>query len=923
MKPGLIDVLASPGGIAPLRLEEARTDKYGDIVSGYLVNDTEGVRYPIENGIPNFLAVTETNVNQKSEGVSYAASDDPRAKWKNALRRFPKLTRLAQWTFDPAYVDHAERSRILRALPPDARVLNVGSGVLDVPGLDCVNLDVEAYGNVDVVADAQLLPFKDGSFDVVLLEYVVEHVPDSTRLKAEIERVLKAGGIIYATVPFMQAYHGNPDDYYRFTISGFRQFWSSFDCQRCAPFGGPASALVCMLKEWLAIMLSFNSKWLYGVLSQLLIIPFFPLKFLDRFIKTQNDHNIAFSIFYVGSKPGAPCIVDLYEPERAKRNNTALAMPGGLRGALLVGGIAQFWFLRGYYWSLTEEIIFSDMAMYQRMAENIIARFDFSYTPFYKNLMVPTMPTLRAIQMSLTGDSYLHWRIFQTLIVFAGLLWMVREIDILTRSRWVGLTALWVVALSKPSIFWSYKLSKESLAEGFTYILAASMLYALRQRSLASFFVLGVLQAIATLNRPNFALVAVFFAAAFAFTETRAQAADGLRTAFWRPARLLIVFAIGGLLVWAPWGWRSWNHLGTPFVLSTEAPWVFLAIAPLKVTLDDGRIVENKDELQKMLPTKFDSEREALPFLRDVVADWWDANRSKMPTIVWTNLKRTFLQDFIWLTRVSRTELLPPPANWLLVDKTPLALIGGLVGLVCLSILYQHGYLFLLLALVPSLSGAALAGIPRMLDPSLPLLLFGNVGWVLAVSRFGPVHEALSGLPRRVVWLALLPLALLPATLIPLARYQAPQVPPPVLANGELVRWSEGSRPVPSGWLFGGDGEGSLMKVATGYRDYPAARMINRSKTIGLYQDLVDIRGLRSRRIEISVWVKAERPGMFTLGPVLDGNQHLAPKNNVRGGEWERVVVQAQVPPGAISLRLHLWVTAPGVVEVSNVKMRF
>jgi SAM-dependent methyltransferase len=51
------------------------------------------------------------------------------------------------------------------------------------------------------VADAQALPFADGSFDAVFSINVLEHVPDPERLAAEAARVLRPGGLMLALTP--------------------------------------------------------------------------------------------------------------------------------------------------------------------------------------------------------------------------------------------------------------------------------------------------------------------------------------------------------------------------------------------------------------------------------------------------------------------------------------------------------------------------------------------------------------------------------------------------------------------------------------------------------------------------------------------------------------------------------------------------
>ncbi len=56
--------------------------------------------------------------------------------------------------------------------------------------------------SASIIASADMLPVDDGSVDLVLLTQVLEHVPDPASVLAEMARVLKPGGTLYATVPF-------------------------------------------------------------------------------------------------------------------------------------------------------------------------------------------------------------------------------------------------------------------------------------------------------------------------------------------------------------------------------------------------------------------------------------------------------------------------------------------------------------------------------------------------------------------------------------------------------------------------------------------------------------------------------------------------------------------------------------------------
>lgn len=53
----------------------------------------------------------------------------------------------------------------------------------------------------DVKADICDLPFKDNSFDIILCNHVLEHIPDDTKAMHELYRVLKIGGVGIFQIP--------------------------------------------------------------------------------------------------------------------------------------------------------------------------------------------------------------------------------------------------------------------------------------------------------------------------------------------------------------------------------------------------------------------------------------------------------------------------------------------------------------------------------------------------------------------------------------------------------------------------------------------------------------------------------------------------------------------------------------------------
>jgi SAM-dependent methyltransferase len=76
-----------------------------------------------------------------------------------------------------------------------------------------------AYPEYDV---QNLQQIKDNEFDLLILDQVLEHLPDPERAMGEIHRVLKPGGVAIVTTPFLIPVHRGTDfgDYYRWTPQG-------------------------------------------------------------------------------------------------------------------------------------------------------------------------------------------------------------------------------------------------------------------------------------------------------------------------------------------------------------------------------------------------------------------------------------------------------------------------------------------------------------------------------------------------------------------------------------------------------------------------------------------------------------------------------------------------------------------------------
>lgn len=60
------------------------------------------------------------------------------------------------------------------------------------------------------------------SADIVFCEQVIEHVPDPARAMRNLAAMLRPGGHLVLSVPFMVRVHNEPSDYWRFTPAGLR-----------------------------------------------------------------------------------------------------------------------------------------------------------------------------------------------------------------------------------------------------------------------------------------------------------------------------------------------------------------------------------------------------------------------------------------------------------------------------------------------------------------------------------------------------------------------------------------------------------------------------------------------------------------------------------------------------------------------------
>lgn len=105
----------------------------------------------------------------------------------------------------------------------NVQILDVGVGKDPFRSLthrfkNLLRMDVAPRDTVDIVHDFNKeLPLENNRFDCIILTNTLEHSPNPNYLLKEISRVLKPGGKIIGTVPFLIHIHQEPYDFYRFT----------------------------------------------------------------------------------------------------------------------------------------------------------------------------------------------------------------------------------------------------------------------------------------------------------------------------------------------------------------------------------------------------------------------------------------------------------------------------------------------------------------------------------------------------------------------------------------------------------------------------------------------------------------------------------------------------------------------------------
>lgn len=198
-------------------------------------------------------------------------------------------------------------------LEPGAKVMDIGSKdakgsyqVGKVPDdMEFITVDIEPGPGVTLVADAHdLYMVEDNSIDCVTTVSTLEHVRYPQKVVSEIHRVLKPGGVIYLSVPFIYPFHSDPYDFYRFSSDGVDILCENFDRIDSGFNRGPASTMATLLINFNAMLFSFNNENLYLINKFIFGWLLFWIKYLDKFLGHHpNAKVIHAGAYFLGRKP--------------------------------------------------------------------------------------------------------------------------------------------------------------------------------------------------------------------------------------------------------------------------------------------------------------------------------------------------------------------------------------------------------------------------------------------------------------------------------------------------------------------------------------------------------------------------------------------------------------------------------------------
>lgn len=148
------------------------------------------------------------------------------------------------------------------------------------------------FKKIDVWYDGKHFPFKDNSFDSIILTQVLEHVFNPDEFLSEINRVSKKDSVLLLSAPFVWDEHEQPHDYARYSSFGLAHLLTTHEFEivehiKTAPDIRIIFQLIaCYIHKRLAWIQSYRLRVCFYIL---LISPFTILGIIFAKILPENQ----------------------------------------------------------------------------------------------------------------------------------------------------------------------------------------------------------------------------------------------------------------------------------------------------------------------------------------------------------------------------------------------------------------------------------------------------------------------------------------------------------------------------------------------------------------------------------------------------------------------------------------------------------
>ena len=189
----------------------------------------------------------------------------------------------------------------IRDLAPSitGRVLDVGCGTqpyrrlfvtAEYTGMELDTQENRVFKRADVFYSGHTFPFDSESFDSLVCSQVLEHVFTPLEFVRELHRVLRPGGALLLTVPFVWDEHEQPYDCARYTSFGLRALMTEagFEIVEHIKTMGDVRMLCQLTNAYLYKVTVSKSPYLNLFSTLLLMAPINLLGAAARFVTPSN-----------------------------------------------------------------------------------------------------------------------------------------------------------------------------------------------------------------------------------------------------------------------------------------------------------------------------------------------------------------------------------------------------------------------------------------------------------------------------------------------------------------------------------------------------------------------------------------------------------------------------------------------------------